>query len=258
LRKESLTPSHPDQQVLPQDKGILLARKPALRFSPTAWAKLVFFGDFGNTEIGGFAITPPDDLLFIKDFITVKQNASFVSSSFNDEAVADYFEAQVDAGRKPEQFARIWLHTHPGMCPHPSETDEETFQRVFGHCEWTVMFILGRQGKTYARLRFSVGPGVEFEIPVRVDYRPPFSSSDHEAWKAEYKSNIIQKTSPQSFLFGDNIPTQQDFKHGRHSYLDDRAEDLQASEPLDCRITPEDGCADFDPWEYFQEDEPWD
>ena len=34
-----------------------------LRFSPYAWAKLLYLRDAGDTEIGGFAITSPDDLL---------------------------------------------------------------------------------------------------------------------------------------------------------------------------------------------------
>src|SRR4051812_35743192 len=38
-----------------------------LRFSPTAWAKLLFLRDIGDTEVGGFGITPADDLLFVED-----------------------------------------------------------------------------------------------------------------------------------------------------------------------------------------------
>lgn len=33
----------------------------------------------------------------------------------------------------------------------------ETFARVFGSCDWAVMFILGRTAKTFARLKFHVG-----------------------------------------------------------------------------------------------------
>ncbi len=163
---------------------------PVLRFSPTAWAKLLYFRDQGETEIGGFGITSPNDLLFVEDFMTVKQEASVVSISFDDEAVADFFEDQVDLRRQPQQFARIWLHSHPGNCPNPSGTDEDTFQRVFGECEWAVMFIIAEDGSYYARLRFNVGPGCEIEIPVEIDYECDFGSSDIIAWQAEYKANI--------------------------------------------------------------------
>jgi hypothetical protein len=33
--------------------------KTVLRFSPTAWAKLLYFRDRGETEIGGFGVTAP-------------------------------------------------------------------------------------------------------------------------------------------------------------------------------------------------------
>ena len=88
--------------------------QPVLRFTPTAWAKLLFFRDRGPTEVGGFAVTGADDLLRVVDFLTIKQDVTIASVAFDDNAVADFFDAQVDAGRKPDQFARIWAHTHPG------------------------------------------------------------------------------------------------------------------------------------------------
>jgi hypothetical protein len=104
--------------------------------------------------------------------------------------VADFFDDQVDAGRRPEQFGRIWVHTHPGDSPHPSQTDEATFARVFGRSDWAVMFILARGGQCYARLRYNVGPGVDVELPVDVDYSRPFEGSDMELWQAEYLANV--------------------------------------------------------------------
>ena len=58
----------------------------------------------------------------------------------------------MEQGHHPEQFARLWIHTHPGSSPHPSGPDEDTFERVFGKCHWAVMFIMARTGQTYARL----------------------------------------------------------------------------------------------------------
>lgn len=161
-----------------------------LRFTPTAWAKLQFLCHAGETEIGGFGVTNAEDLLFVESFETVKQIACPASVEFDDEAVAEFFDNQVDAGRRPEQFARIWCHTHPGDCPHPSSVDEETFARVFGRCDWAVMFILARGGATYARLRFNVGPGGNLLIPVQVDYGQPFAGTDFAVWQEEYEDNV--------------------------------------------------------------------
>ncbi len=166
-----------------------------LRFTPSAWAKLEFFRDKGESEIGGFGITSPEDRLLVLEFQTVKQKASGISVAFDDEAVADFFDSQADLGRKPDSYGRIWCHTHPGNSASPSSVDEATFSRVFGGCEWALMFILARGGSRYARLRFNVGPGGELQIPVSVDFRAPFQGSQQEAWEEEYKANIHAEPS---------------------------------------------------------------
>lgn len=167
------------------------SRQRCLRFSPTAWAKLLFLRDYGETEVGGFGISAAaDDLLFVEDVQLVKQTCSWAHVAFEDESVADLFDAQVDQGRTPEQFARIWVHTHPGDCPQPSATDEETFARVFGRSDWALMFILARGGQTYARLRFNIGPGGALEIPVDVDFHQPFAGSAMDVWEQEYLAHV--------------------------------------------------------------------
>ena len=144
--------------------------QPTLRFTPTAWAKLLVLRDLGPTEIGGFGIAQTSDLLLVSDVQLVEQDSSCVSVAFDDLAVAEFFDQQVDQGLKPAQFARIWVHTHPGHCPLPSWIDEETFERVFGQTDWAVMFILARGGQTYCRLEHHTSPAVSLELAVEVDY----------------------------------------------------------------------------------------
>ena len=201
---------------------------PVLRFAPTAWAKLLFFRDQQETEVGGFGVTAADNPLLVEEFVTVKQDVTVASVAFDDEAVADYFDAQVDLGRKPEQFGRIWLHTHPGNSPSPSGTDEETFRRVFGKCQWAVMFILARGGKSFARLRFNVGPCGHAAIPVEVDYSRPFGPSDRESWEIEYHANINGR--PDRFLAESHFGYQEDDLAG-YSCPDDWMGELEAMEP---------------------------
>ena len=120
----------------------------------------------------------------------MRQVCTGASVAFDDQSVADFFDRQVDQGRRPENFARLWLHTHPGNFAEPSMVDEDTFCRVFGRTDWAVMFILARGGQSYARLRFHVGPGGDLDLPVRVDYSRPFAASDHAAWKEEYTACV--------------------------------------------------------------------
>ena len=163
---------------------------PVLRFTPYAWAKLHYLCHRGQTEIGGFALTAEDDPLLVIDLLTLKQRVSAVTVEFDDEAVADLFDEQVDKGIQPHRFARVWCHTHPGDSAEPSGTDEATFSRVFGRCDWAVMMILAKGGQTYARLRFNVGPGGESLIPVAVDYSHPFDAADPDAWEQAYQDHI--------------------------------------------------------------------
>lgn len=128
---------------------------------------------------------------------TVRQETSSVTVEFDDAAVADFFDEMVDAGRAPESFARVWIHTHPGASAAPSAVDERTFDRVFGRCAWAVMFILARGGETYCRLR-ALTPGSrpmlqERQVPVRVDFSElgrGVGGVDLEQWVAEYAANV--------------------------------------------------------------------
>lgn len=163
---------------------------PTLRFSPTAWAKLVYLRDLGDMEVGGFGVSSAADPLFVQDIRLIKQTCTAITVCFDDLAVADYFDEQVDHGLQPAEFARLWIHTHPGDSAQPSFIDEETFVRVFGSTNWALMFILARGGQKYARLRLDAGVGAELVIPVAVDYSQPFGASDFSSWGQEYAACV--------------------------------------------------------------------
>lgn len=195
-----ITPPTPILSSPPPELPLQARRSgnPVLRFSPYAWAKLLAFRDYGPTEIAGFGVATGLDMLLIADFVTVPQRCTAATVAMDDEGVADYFEQQVDRRLKPQQFARLWLHTHPGISAQPSTTDEETFERVFCGCDWAVMAILARGGQTYARLRFGgpSQPRAQMLIPVEVDFSIPFPAADHIAWRAEYDQHIMPDAKP--------------------------------------------------------------
>ena len=166
-------------------------RRSMLRFTPWAWAKLVFLRDLGPTEVRGFGISAADDLLLIEDIRLVRQRCSSVTVQFDDMAVADFFDEMVDRGLPPERFARVWIHTHPGNSASPSCVDEETFIRSFGRSDWALMFILAQGGQTTARLRFHVGPGGDCELPVDVDFSSDFAAPNRVAWQEEYQRSVL-------------------------------------------------------------------
>ena len=170
--------------------------------------------DLGSTEVGGFGITDAGDLLHVRDIVLVPQHCNEVFVAFDDTAVAEFFDDQIDAGHRPEQFGRIWIHTHPGNSAQPSSVDIETFDRVFGRCDWAVMFILARGGQTFAELYWRSGGPASILLAVEVDFTAPFEGSDAEAWEAEY----VRCVEPQTWH--------------EHRPVDHVALELNATDPL--------------------------
>ena len=202
----------------------------------------MFLRDLGETEVGGFGIAAAEDLLSLDDIQLVRQVSTVASVALDDEAVADFFDREVDLGLSPQRFSRIWVHTHPGSCPQPSSTDEDTFARVFGRTDWAVMFILARGGQTCARLEFHVGPGGGLLIPVEVDFSRPFPAADQAAWREEYFASV-REPPPPLLMFGQSPrePSWEDFALGGMS-----ADDLgpwpeflpEEPDPFPARIHP--------------------
>ena len=186
-----------------------LARQ-RLRFTPYAWAKLTYLRDLGDTEIGGFGIAASNDPLLIEDVRLVAQHADWAAVAFDDAAVAALFDELVDAGRRPAEFARVWIHTHPGASAAPSATDEATFARAFGRCDWAVMAILARGGATSARLRLTAGPGLAANLSIAVEFGVEFPPSNQAAWLAEYRACVAATASLADGEFAEPAATDAD------------------------------------------------
>jgi hypothetical protein len=91
------------------------------------------------------------------------------------------------------------------------------------------MFILARRGRSYARLRFGVGPGGSLVIPSDVDFARPFAASDHEAWTEEYCECVIdvesyhQQQLDQRWETLDSV-SRSDFQDAWADYVDDEGD----------------------------------
>jgi len=146
--------------------------------------------DAGETEVGGYGITPTEDPLLITDFCLIKQKCTEVEVKQDEEDSARFVEKMFDSGIAPWQCQNIWIHTHPGNGPDPSGQDETNFNKSFSHPHWAIFFIVARGGATYCRVRHNVGPGIEVEIDHEIDYSAEFRGTDHKAWEEEYKNNV--------------------------------------------------------------------
>lgn len=166
---------------------------PVLKFTPYAWAKLIYMRDKGNTEISGFGVAGNrEKLLEITDFVLLPQVCNSVNTKFEGDAIGEYVEDMFDKGFHPLQCMRVWIHTHPGASPQPSGTDEETLSENFGNVDWSIMFIIAREGKTYCRLRYNhmpksaSCPELDIELKDEIGWGQAFKGSDLAAWDEEY------------------------------------------------------------------------
>ena len=164
--------------------------KAELIFSNYAWEKLVYMKEHATTEVSGFGITDPDNPLYVTDFHLVLQDCTSVSAKLNDKALADFQEDMLDSGLSPINFMRVQIHTHPGMNADPSGIDEETFYRVFGKCDWAIMFILGEDNKYTCTLQYNTFPTGRFKLPVVVE------DFVNDQWDTELAENVFEEVIP--------------------------------------------------------------
>lgn len=191
-------PAHPAQPTRPCFPS-------TLTFSPEAWIQLQFLCHAGGTEIGAFGIAARDNPFHIIALGLPRQTCSAVTVEFDDASVADFFDDQIDRGRTPDQFARVWIHTHPGNSAEPSGIDEETFARVFGRCDWAVMFILAKGGATTCRLRMT-SQGVKdrrFALDKHLNVRV--------AWEDVGDASVISALEPWWFEYMGAVEQVHDF-----------------------------------------------
>ncbi len=161
-----------------------------LRFTAYAYAKLLWMRDRGDTEVAGYCVTGTSDPLLVTDFKLIKQKCTGVTFDLDTNDLAEYQDSMLDANLAVWQSARILAHTHPGFSPEPSGVDEENFRKAFSSSDWAIMLIISESGATYCRMKMNVGPGVEKQLKVQVDFSQDFPVSNHSEWNAEYKDNV--------------------------------------------------------------------
>lgn len=165
--------------------------------------KLQYMLYAGDTEIGCMGITDDSDPLYVLDIVLPLQLCTLVHNVFDSDSLAAYcIDQEAYQSRKPDNYFRIWVHTHPNMSAEPSTVDERTFSTIFGDYPWGVMCIISKTQSTYARLLSKAKPfPLEMKLPVSVDWEalPDFVDGDVDAaarqqsWFLEYKANVIER-----------------------------------------------------------------
>lgn len=187
-----------------------------LLMTPYVYSKLLYIRDIGDTEIGGFGVCENEEYpLLITDFQMVKQECTSATVEFDDDDIYRYVDEMAKVKIYPAQCMRIWIHTHPGSSPNPSNTDENTFKNKILQAEskhpadWGVMYILAKEGAEYARLSVYAGEQskvfkdmfgltsnfVSRKIENVIDYDESYNGTDYEAWEKEYEMYVSKGVS---------------------------------------------------------------
>ncbi len=171
-----------------------IRKMPDVVFTATkdASEKLKFWIDMSFGEFGGFAVTAdPNDRFKITDFIILPQTASGGHADLDNMAIAKYTCKMVKSGLQPNQFSRIWFHTHGGsgyFGPHSSTDDDNTFVRAFGQCDWSVMLIFNDAYSVYMELQNNKAHNIGWEIGFEFWEKP--LSKKHQGWADEFDDNV--------------------------------------------------------------------
>jgi len=165
------------------------------RFTPYAWAKMIYLRDKLDTEVSAFGVTALEDDGLIEDVVLFEQEVSAGSVDVEADAVNDMMAELDEQGIDPYRCTRVWIHTHPAGIGTPSGVDERTFkEEVFTGPDWAVMMIFPKDGEVYARLKINRGgPVGEYEYQPTVDWSAPFQASDAEQWDAEIAKFVKKK-----------------------------------------------------------------
>lgn len=147
-----------------------------------------------NTEMSALLVTDKDDPQLVIDAKLPPQRCSPGSTDFIDEELPPFLDELRKEGLEYGQL-RIWFHTHPSGLASPSGKDNTTFAEIFGQSDWSMMVILTKDYKWYARVQTG---GAIFPMQTEVEVRVGFHGVDFEGvnaavrerWRKEAKDAV--------------------------------------------------------------------
>ncbi len=164
-------------------------KSPILRFSPTAWAKLLFLRDCGDTEVGGLGIASVADLLYVEDVALVRQVSPACLWPFSMKRWPTFSTGRWTPGQV-QQFAHLAAYPSRQLLPAQPDRRRDFYEGFWQKPVGSDVYP-GPRRRSYARLQFNVGPGGGLTIPVAVDYSRSFAGSNHAAWEKEFLENVF-------------------------------------------------------------------
>lgn len=165
----------------------------SLRFTPTAWAKLIYLRDRASVQVGAWGVSHAQDLLLIEDLRLVPQTSSQLEVILPEAPSLD--DQPNGGGDSLQRTGRIWIQLHPEASSQPTVFDERTFERALGSADWGVLCIVARHETPNARLTFLIGPRASCPLAVGLQFGEPFAATNEAAWEWEFQENVTVQSS---------------------------------------------------------------
>ena len=166
---------------------------PRLTLTAFAYQKLCYWEAMSRKEeVSCFGIsTRKEEPLRVSELFMPAQEVTANSTDPTEEGLADMFDILLGAGLEPNQFARIWIHTHP-FKSEPSTKDFATCREVFGECDWFIMLIKGNDGFT-CYMYSMTGVPVRNKLAVGIDYcNPGLPTKIVQGWTDTFQNNVVE------------------------------------------------------------------
>ena len=159
-------------------------------FTPYAYAKMIYMRDKQANEVSCMAITP-NTLNIIEELYFPRQEVQSAYVDIDEDGLALMCDELAQKGLQPEQFMRIWIHTHPkSMGATPSGRDRQCMEESFSTPDWAIMMIFSQNGESFAELRMNKPFLMTQKLDIFVDYSSPFPASNKAEWDKEYEKNV--------------------------------------------------------------------
>ena len=184
-----------------KDLPMLPTGVPSLVLTSYSYQKLRYWEVLsGKNEISCFGVAfSQDNLLRVNELYLPKQIVTPSHTDPTEEGIATMYDELGQAKFPPNQFARIWIHTHTFTAPNktgislPSPVDFNTCREVFTGCDWFIMLIKG--GEEFTCYLYLLGAlPVRLVLKVIVDYTDPgFPNKIINDWTTTFNEQVEEE-----------------------------------------------------------------
>jgi len=163
--------------------------EPQVFYTPVAWQQIQLIVATCKKEVAwiGLGDETQRDIWLIDEIILLPQEVSAMECEFEDDAVADWAEEMLKAGKDTTRWV-LWGHSHVDMTVTPSATDVEQ-ARLYLNCPKFICAIHNKHGNINTDV-YNSDEGVWFDDVYTAVHIEPLTKKQVKAVKDSIKLNV--------------------------------------------------------------------